>query len=184
MSQDEPISAATPEARLLVIGYGNPFRGDDGFGALAANLIAERRLDAVEVIVSRQLTPEMAIPLSRARFAIFLDAAVGDHPGKLCLTCVAPDDTPGRSHFFAPGTLLALAKVVFGHAPPAALITATAATLEQGTEITPGVRAAANAAAEAVAALAAAEAIDGDLLASALSRAQAGGGMPSPLARR
>ncbi len=139
-----------PVQRVLVIGYGNPYRGDDGFGPLTARQIEDRRLDSVEVIVNRQLTPEMAIPLSQTDYAIFLDAAVGDQPGALCAMPVEPCGSSSSSHHFEPGTLLALAQSVFGHAPPAALVTATAVTLEHGAEMSLAVCEAAARVAEAM----------------------------------
>ena len=72
--------------KILVIGYGNPLRGDDGFGSLAASYVKERQIPGVEVIVSHQLNPEHAALLPESSHAIFLDAAVGDKPGTLRAT--------------------------------------------------------------------------------------------------
>lgn len=160
--------------QLLVIGYGNPYRGDDGFGPLAASLIEEVRLDSVTVIISRQLTPEMAIPLSRARYAIFFDAAVGDRPGVVYVTPVVPCGSSSVSHYLEPGTLLTLAQTIFGHAPAASIITATAATLEHEADVSPSVLAAAAAAAQAIASLAAAEEIDHPRVMLALGQGASG----------
>lgn len=160
--------------QLLVIGYGNPYRGDDGFGPLAASLVEELRLDSTVVIVSRQLDPEMAIPLSRARYAIFLDAAVGDRPGSLCLSAVAPCSRSSISHYLQPGTLLTLAQTIFGHAPAASLITATAATLEHDADVSSDVLLAAEASAQAIASLAPVEEIDHQRVLLALGRGQRG----------
>ena len=153
-----------------MVGYGNPFRGDDGFGPLAAGLVEERGLADMEVIVSRQLNPELAIPLSRAQYAVFLDAEVGDEPGRLRAAAVEPCGAGSGSHHFEPATLLALAQGVFGHAPPATLITATAATFQHGVEISPEVSLAASAAARAIALLAASRQWDNALLSTALRR--------------
>jgi hydrogenase maturation protease len=156
--------------RVLVVGYGNAFRGDDGFGPLAAGLVEERALTEMEVIVTRQLNPELALPLSRVEYAVFLDAAVGDEPGRLYATAVEPCGVPSGSHYFEPATLLALAQGVFGHAPPATLITATAATFQHGAEISPEVSLAASAAARAIAVLVASRQWDNASLSTALRR--------------
>ena len=168
------MSAGALVQQLLVIGYGNPYRGDDGFGPLAASLVEELRLESLLVIVARQLTPEMAIPLSRARYAIFFDAAVGDRPGALCVTPVAPCNSSSVTHYLEPGTLLTLAHTIFGRAPAASMITATAATLEHDAEISPGVLLAAEVAAKAVASLAAMEEIDHHRVTLALGWGQRG----------
>ena len=51
----------------LVIGYGNPLRGDDGFGCSAAGLLAaDPRLDGATVLGRHQLTPELATDIAGA----------------------------------------------------------------------------------------------------------------------
>ena len=63
--------------RVLVIGYGNPLRGDDGIGRVIAEHIAETlRPEAIDVVVAHQLTPELTEPISRSGLVIFVDAAV------------------------------------------------------------------------------------------------------------
>ena len=58
-----------PEARIvgprvtgkaLIIGYGNPLRGDDGIGPAAAALLAGDAADGAEVLACHQLLPELA----------------------------------------------------------------------------------------------------------------------------
>jgi len=106
--------------RILVIGYGNPLRGDDGFGALAAGYVEKRQIPGVEVIVSHQLNPELAALLSISSHAIFLDAVAGDQPGTLRATPVEHCDLSSSGmHHFEPGSLLALAQAIYGQAPPA-----------------------------------------------------------------
>jgi len=62
-------------AEVLIIGYGNPLRGDDGAGWQAAGILKERiRDERVQVVRSHQLMPEMAEAISRARKVIFIDA--------------------------------------------------------------------------------------------------------------
>src|SRR5690242_12833541 len=77
-------------ARVLVIGYGNPLRGDDGVGwhaaeALAKSLQDEERVPAerVMVLACHQLTLELAEPLSRVERVIFIDACDGPPPGSV-----------------------------------------------------------------------------------------------------
>jgi hydrogenase maturation protease len=99
---------------IVVIGYGNTLRGDDGFGQLAAHLLEARQIQGLEVIASHQLNPELAAWLAEARFAVFLDATEGNEPGALQVTPVEPRDIgpSGATHHFEPGTLLALARAV------------------------------------------------------------------------
>jgi hydrogenase maturation protease len=143
--------------RILVIGYGNSLRGDDGFGPLAADLIAGRNPPGITVITARQLGPELAPDLSEADHAVFLDAEAADEAGILAAVPVEFRDLSATaiSHHLEPGSLLALTRAVYGHAPAATLVTATAANFDHGAEISDAVRAAAEKAAHAVASLAA-----------------------------
>src|ERR1035441_10847597 len=70
-----PERQKTP-AGLLVIGYGNTLRRDDGVGPRVADAVAALALPGVHALACPLLTPELADPVSRARVAIFVDAAV------------------------------------------------------------------------------------------------------------
>jgi hydrogenase maturation protease len=108
---------------LLVIGYGNTLRSDDGVGPRVAEAIAELRLMGVEAISCPQLTPELAEPVSRASMAIFVDAAL-DAPRTVQLRKLAPaNSSQVMAHAASPQTVLALARDVFGHAPAACWLT-------------------------------------------------------------
>jgi hydrogenase maturation protease len=104
---------------MLIIGYGNPLRGDDGFGYRAA----ERIPGAIAV---HQLTPELMEPISRADHVVFLDAATEGDPGEIRRRLLepAPDD-PILTHHSTPEALLAGAHTLYGRAPQAILITVT-----------------------------------------------------------
>jgi hydrogenase maturation protease len=157
--------------RILVIGYGNPLRGDDGFGALAAGYVEKRQIPGVEVIVSHQLNPELAALLSISSHAIFLDAVAGDQPGTLRATPVEHCDLSSSGmHHFEPGSLLALSQAIYGQAPPATLITATARSFHHGPEIGQEVQQAAAKAAEAIASFATSDKLDSEILSTTLRR--------------
>ena len=67
---------ALSHASLLVIGYGNTLRGDDGVGPRVAEAVGELNLPGVHTLICPLLTPELANPISRAGKVIFVDAAV------------------------------------------------------------------------------------------------------------
>lgn len=107
-------------SRVLIIGYGNPLRRDDGFGwYVAAQLEATWASPEVELITCQQLTPELAQPLSWADYAIFVDAAQGSQPGALSVHKIVPsDDGLGTfSHHVSAPALLANSEVLFGTYP-------------------------------------------------------------------
>lgn len=116
----------TRVADILIIGYGNRLRGDDGAGLFAAEELRRRSHDHwVEVIFCQQLMPELAEKLSKASLAIFIDASVRDPGGAVvCHRLHAlDDDQPGKpaavTHFFSPAALLATASRLYGRAPQA-----------------------------------------------------------------
>jgi hydrogenase maturation protease len=70
--------------KALVIGVGNPSRGDDGFGWRAAELL-QTLLDpaTTEVMTCRRLTPELSVSMSSADLVIFIRASIDDEPGSI-----------------------------------------------------------------------------------------------------
>jgi hydrogenase maturation protease len=135
--------------RPLVIGYGNPLRGDDGVGCAAADvlrgLVSEGALDALDVLTVRQLTPELADDVARASRVVFIDASVDAPPGCVGVVAVVPGAGTagsGFTHQCDPGALLALAALVYGRAPAAWLVTVGAADFECEERLSPAVAAA------------------------------------------
>lgn len=114
------------DSKLLVIGYGNTLRCDDGVGPKAAAAIEDLRLPGVLTMTCPQLTPEIADPLSRAGAAVFIDADA-EHPGEVRMRRLDPSDSSQiLAHDADPRILLALARDAFGRAPEAWLLTVPA----------------------------------------------------------
>jgi hydrogenase maturation protease len=124
-------------AGLLVIGYGNTLRRDDGVGPKVADAVEALALTGVRVLACPLLTPELAEPISRARMVIFVDAAV-DTPLEVQRRKLEPaPSSQVMAHAANPATLLALARDVFGHAPEAWLLTVPVAELGIGEALSP-----------------------------------------------
>ncbi len=106
---------------MLVIGYGNCLRGDDGVGVVVAQQWSETGCDA---IACHQLTLELAEPISRADFVAFVDACVDVPLGMVRTEIIEPPEVPANlwTHQVDPALLLALARSWYGHAPPAVLV--------------------------------------------------------------
>ena len=122
---------------ILVIGYGNTLRRDDGVGPGVAEAVAALALPGVRTLACPLLTPELAEPVSQARMVLFVDAAV-DAPREVQLRMLAPAESSQiMAHAASPATLLALARDVFGHAPEAWLITIPVEELGIGEEFSP-----------------------------------------------
>jgi hydrogenase maturation protease len=152
MAKTDP---STGKSALLVIGYGNTLRGDDGVGTRVAEAVGALRLPGVRTLICQQLSPEHAEPLSQAHTVVFVDAAV-DAPKEVQLRPLEPGETTQlMAHAADPRTMLALARDVFGHAPRAWWLTIPAVNLEFGEELTPAARRGLEAAVEKIQSLAA-----------------------------
>jgi hydrogenase maturation protease len=130
-----PGDSMTNQADILVIGYGNTLRGDDGVGHRVVEALAELNLPALRTMACQLLTPELADAISQARAAIFVDAAI-DAPSEVQLRKLEPNESSQiMAHAADPRTMLALARDVFGHAPPAWWLTIPASKLDFGTQL-------------------------------------------------
>jgi hydrogenase maturation protease len=108
----------TASRRILVIGYGNPGRGDDGLGPALAAEIEALGLAGVTVDSDYQLTVDHAPLIAGHDLVVFADAMIGlDGPFRLSQIARTQPETLG-SHQVSPEAALALAKLLFGHAPP------------------------------------------------------------------
>jgi hydrogenase maturation protease len=155
-------------ARVLVIGYGNALRTDDGVGWHAARLLAaDPRLDGVVVLARHQLAPELALEMSAATLVILVDASTATPPGTVTGRRLAEpggvDGEPGpggspagpgaSSHHVDPELLLALARELYGTAPEVVVVSVGVAEMGPGESLTPPVAAALPAVADTVARL-------------------------------
>jgi len=130
---------------VLIIGYGNPLRSDDGFGWHASRLIArELAGHDVEVITCHQLTPELAEPLSQCSQAVFIDADSEGEPGEIHWREVLPQapSSSALTHTCSPAGLLASAARLYGRCPQAVLITVSGKSFDFGDSLSPVVSAA------------------------------------------
>jgi hydrogenase maturation protease len=132
-------------SRVLVIGWGNSLRGDDGLGWHAASLLAaDQRLAGARVLARHQLTPELAEDVGRASLVVLVDARAGHGPpGEITVTTVEPDPAaPALTHHLDPGALSALAAELYGRVPPVLLVSVGAASFEAGERLSAAVAAA------------------------------------------
>ena len=132
-------------ARALIIGYGNPLRGDDSLGwEIAKRLATSIQNEPVEVLALNQLTPELSEPISEVELVVFIDAS---HAGKLgSWTCetVEPNATssPTLGHHLTPMSLLAYTQNIFKASPRALLVSIAGESFDYRQELTPSAAAA------------------------------------------
>jgi hydrogenase maturation protease len=123
--------------RIVVLGYGNPLRGDDGVGWRVAEAVDASWAGQVLVRTGQQLVPEWAADLGEADVAYFVDASL-----EVAATTVRPVaaavDVPWLdSHALDPAQLVRLTQAVYGRAPPAFAVHVPAARFEFGDTLSP-----------------------------------------------
>jgi hydrogenase maturation protease len=123
-------------AKTFIVGYGNPLRGDDGFGPAAAEALRAQELPGVEVVVCHQLTPELAEPLAKSDLAIFIDVAADIGAGEIVIRQITDESLPSSlGHHFEPSALIAIARRLYGGAPQSFLVKVGAETFEFGEKL-------------------------------------------------
>lgn len=142
--------ATSSSGSILVIGYGNSLRSDDGAGCRVSDIVASWDLPYVRSLTVHQLTPELAEPIAQSELVIFIDA------------CVNSDDSASRrkkskpivqvqkiavskqlssapvtelGHLSDPRSLLVLAQQVYGEVPIAYSLLLPAVNWEFGEQL-------------------------------------------------
>jgi hydrogenase maturation protease len=124
-----PTSPTEAPPRILVIGFGNPGRRDDGLGPTLAARLAARELPGVTIESDYQLCLEHAELVARHESVLFVDAAI-EVPGNapFHLGPLQPlDQVSCFSHQLSPHAVLHVAAQCFGARPSAWLLGVRAA---------------------------------------------------------
>jgi hydrogenase maturation protease len=137
--------------RTLIVGYGNPYRTDDGVGYHVLKEVAQRLgrrplapdedgLDAlgaeVDLLCLRQLMPELAEMLGSYDLVIFVDAHTGAYDEVLRCVPVEPDYVPSAfTHHMRPESLLGLATAFSSDVPRGCLFSVRGYDFDLGEEL-------------------------------------------------
>lgn len=106
--------------RLVVFGWGNESRGDDGLGPLLLARIAAAGWPEVTSVEDFQLQIEHALDIADCDAVLFVDAGK-DTPAPFSFRRVAPHrDRTHTTHALAPEAVLDVYAQVNGRAPPPA----------------------------------------------------------------
>lgn len=110
-------------SNILIIGYGNPGRQDDGLGPALAGALERLGLPGVSVDSDYQLTVEHSEMAARHRIVVFADATT-DGGESFTWSRIEPHRAGIRfsSHHLAPADVLALAREVFSAEPEGYLL--------------------------------------------------------------
>ncbi len=118
--------------RILILGYGNPGRSDDGLGPLLAETVAGWGIDGVDAAWDYQLNIEHAAELARTDLALFADAAL-EAPEPFGLTKLAPSNaTHFSTHSMPPAAVLETCRTAWGRTPPSFVMALRGESFEMG----------------------------------------------------
>jgi len=123
--------------KLLIIGYGNPDREDDGVAwHILRALMIKLGLDSpesyedefpeyapIDFTFHLQLTPEMAEDISVYPYVCFVDAHTGSIPEPVRLMPVESEfQASPFTHHLTPQSLLSMCETIYGKKPDATLL--------------------------------------------------------------
>jgi hydrogenase maturation protease len=112
--------------KILVIGYGNTLRGDDGVGYLVAETVAEWQVPSLRSLAVHQLLPELAEAMAEVDTVIFVDAIRVSDPSSAKIAferLSTEEDATIRTHRFSPQSLLRLSQRLYDANSVAYLLT-------------------------------------------------------------
>ena len=127
-------------SEVLVIGYGNTLRGDDGAGRLVAQEVATKGWQQVRSLPCHQLTPELAEDIANSSAVIFVDAVVPSSSDSLSLRVEQIEPTitnVGLGHTGDPRSLLCFTQALYNCVPPAWWILIPAVNFAFGEQLSP-----------------------------------------------
>jgi hydrogenase maturation protease len=123
--------------KLLVIGYGNPDREDDGVAWHILRVLTEKlgldspesyedefpESELIDFAFHLQLTPEMAEDISTYEYVCFVDAHTGNIPEPVRLILVESEFQHSPfTHHLTPQSLMSMCETIYGKRPAAALL--------------------------------------------------------------
>ena len=104
---------------MLLIGYGNLGRGDDGLGPAFTDRIERRNLPFLDIDTDYQLTVDHALAVAGAEGVIFADALIGGREPFTFARIEGGTDADLTSHSLTPVSVLSLAAMLYGKRPHA-----------------------------------------------------------------
>jgi hydrogenase maturation protease len=104
---------------VLVLGFGNPARGDDGAGPAVIEMLSGGGSPAgVELLVAAQLVPEFCERWATAALVVLVDADARQAPGVITRYRVRPATKRDGGHRWTAATLGTLAVELHGRCAP------------------------------------------------------------------
>ena len=134
--------AGRAPAPLLVLGVGNPSRGDDALGSLFIDRVAEAlqsevRAGRVELLTDYQLQIEHALDLVGRQRVVFVDASVRAEAPYHYARVLPDRDESFSTHAMSPAAVLDTHRTVVGEPPSAWLLAIRGESFELGDGLSP-----------------------------------------------
>ncbi len=109
---------------MVIIGYGNPSRGDDALGPLLLERLEALAIDpgTYEPVTDFQLQIEHVTDLEQRGLLLFVDASLSAQPPFGFSRLTPQRDHSYSSHSLSPATLLSVYQEVYKTAPPPAYL--------------------------------------------------------------
>lgn len=127
-----PRFALNSPAPILIIGIGNPSRGDDALGPLLIERLEALQTPDVELLTDFQLQVEFALDLQGRQQVIFVDASLTAAAPFTCTPAVAAEDHSYSSHALSPAAVLHAYRQLIGAPPPAWILAIRGVAFELG----------------------------------------------------
>jgi hydrogenase maturation protease len=128
-------------ARTLIIGYGNPLRGDDGIGWAAAELLSESLGDSqTRVFARHQLTLDLAAEAAQVDRLILIDSTRTGNAGDIKVQRLEPGPVASPSsfsHHLTPAALVAVASSLYSSTPETFLVSVGGKSFDHSSELSP-----------------------------------------------
>ena len=111
-------------APFLILGWGNPSRGDDALGPLFVERIAALQLPQVECITDFQLQVEHALDLDGRERVLFVDASLAADPPFAISELSPARDASISTHALSPEAVMQVYVELHDRPPPRCLLLA------------------------------------------------------------
>lgn len=125
--------------RTLILGYGNPARGDDALGPLLVERLEKTPLPPEITLLSEmQLQPELIFDLAERERVVFIDAGLETPPPWTFERIEPGGNATFTTHTLSPQALLQIYREVLqAEPPPSFLLTIRGERFELGTPLSP-----------------------------------------------
>ncbi|MBN1531353.1 MAG: hydrogenase maturation protease [Spirochaetes bacterium] len=108
--------------RILVYGYGNPGRQDDGLGAALVSMLEQAPIPGVDTECNYQLNIEDAYTISEYDAVVFVDASLVEEVPYSFKSIDPSLEITFTTHSMAPESVIALCEETGLHCPPSFLL--------------------------------------------------------------